>query len=463
MSGVTAGTGISVTHTPGEGSTATVSLNATLDDLSNVSASSPSDGQFLKYVTASSAWVPAAIPTINNLDDVGDVTITSAANGQFLKWNGTAWVNDSIPTINTLDDVGDVTITSAASGDFLKWNGTAWVNDPINLSTDTVGDYVSSLVAGTGVTLTNNSGEGATPTVAIGQAVGTSDSPTFAGGIFTGSSSATLVRITQTGSGNAFVVEDETNPDSTPLVVDATGRVYVGKTTNHQYASQVGSATGTEQSKLQVTQGNITVENSSGLTTNTDSNRGGAIVLSRGSSSTNTVGGPIGNTDEGMYLGHVVFAGSRSNNSSKGAQINSRAEAFATDTGVPAYLSIDTVNTSGTLGERMRVSANGLVGINVSPSAQLHVVNSTAANDALIVRAASSQTGDLTDWQNSSGTTLAKIASDGSAQVAGIELGHATDTTITRVSAGKIAVEGVTVATTTDTRDVLVRFYMEVI
>ena len=47
--------------------------------------------------------------------------------------------------------------------------------------------------------------------------------------------------------------------------------------------------------------------------------------------------------------------------------------------------------------------------------------------------------------------------------VGSIEVGHATDTTITRVSAGKIAVEGLTVATTTDTRDVLVRFYMEVI
>ena len=81
------------------------------------------------FVYYDSSWVeigagsnPAA------LNDVGDVTITSATSGQFLKWNGTAWVNDSIPTINTLDDVGDVTITSASSGQVLQWNGTAWVN-----------------------------------------------------------------------------------------------------------------------------------------------------------------------------------------------------------------------------------------------------------------------------------------------------------------------------------------------
>ena len=45
------------------------------------------------------------------------------------------------------------------------------------LGTETTGSYVASLVAGTGITLSNNSGEGATPTVAID----TSSSPTVAG------------------------------------------------------------------------------------------------------------------------------------------------------------------------------------------------------------------------------------------------------------------------------------------
>jgi len=37
----------------------------------------------------------------------------------------------------------------------------------ITLGTNTTGDYVASLVAGTGITLTNNSGEGATPTIEV--------------------------------------------------------------------------------------------------------------------------------------------------------------------------------------------------------------------------------------------------------------------------------------------------------
>jgi len=43
-----------------------------------------------------------------------------------------------------------------------------------------------------------------------------------------GSDSGNLVRITQTGSGNALVVEDSANPDSTPFVVDSSGNVGVG-------------------------------------------------------------------------------------------------------------------------------------------------------------------------------------------------------------------------------------------
>jgi hypothetical protein len=45
-----------------------------------------------------------------------------------------------------------------------------------------------------------------------------------------GSDSGDLVRITQTGSGNALVVEDSANPDSTPFVVDASGNLLVGTT-----------------------------------------------------------------------------------------------------------------------------------------------------------------------------------------------------------------------------------------
>ena len=120
-----------------------------------------------------------ASATVDNLDDISDVVLTAASSGQFLKYNGTNWVNDAVPIISNIDDITGVTITAAADKDFLMYNGTAWVDQAITLGTDTTGSYVASLVAGTGVTLTNNSGESATPTIAIGQAVGTGSNVTF--------------------------------------------------------------------------------------------------------------------------------------------------------------------------------------------------------------------------------------------------------------------------------------------
>ena len=167
VSDVTSGTGITVTHTPGEGSSASVAINATLDQLSNVTAPSPTDGQFLKYVAASSAWEPAAVPTINTLDDVGDVTITGASSGQFLKWNGSAWVNDAVPIISNIDDITGVTITAAADKDFLMYNGSAWVDQAITLGTDTTGNYMTDVSAGTGISITHTPAEGSTATIAL--------------------------------------------------------------------------------------------------------------------------------------------------------------------------------------------------------------------------------------------------------------------------------------------------------
>ena len=45
----------------------------------------------------------------------------------------------------------------------------------------------------------------------------------------TANSSSAALTVTQTGSGNAFVVEDSTSPDSTPFVIDANeiGRAHV--------------------------------------------------------------------------------------------------------------------------------------------------------------------------------------------------------------------------------------------
>lgn len=46
--------------------------------------------------------------------------------------------------------------------------------------------------------------------------------------IASGSSSNDLVRLTQTGAGNVLLVEDSTNPDSSPFVIDSNGSLGIG-------------------------------------------------------------------------------------------------------------------------------------------------------------------------------------------------------------------------------------------
>lgn len=120
----------------------------------------------------------------HELNDLLDVAAINPANGEVLTWNSSAsvWVAvaPSIGSFN-LVDLADVS-ASASSGQYLKYNGSTWSGDFVELGSETSGNYVASLNAGTGVTLTNAvASEAGTPTIAIGQSVGTTDSPQFAG------------------------------------------------------------------------------------------------------------------------------------------------------------------------------------------------------------------------------------------------------------------------------------------
>jgi hypothetical protein len=68
--------------------------------------------------------------------------------------------------------------------------------------------------------------------------------------VITGSSGGSILRITQTGSGNALIVEDETNPDSSPFVVDANGSVGIGTSSPNFKLQVVGSFAATSKSFL---------------------------------------------------------------------------------------------------------------------------------------------------------------------------------------------------------------------
>lgn len=147
VSNLVAGTGITITDNSGEGMSPVIKVSDSYG--SNIS-------------NAIAAAETSAISYASNL-----------ANTAYS--NAVSYVNSRI-----LDDISDVVLSNTlGNGDFLRYNGNVWINDPVNLSTDTIGNYVDSLISGTGVIISNNSGEGTTPTISIGQDVSSSANVSF--------------------------------------------------------------------------------------------------------------------------------------------------------------------------------------------------------------------------------------------------------------------------------------------
>lgn len=146
-------------------------------------------GQANATVDLSSTILKATINAKGDLI-VGSASATpsllpSSEDGYFLRTDaaqstGLVWAQAAI------NDLSDVNTSGITTGHYLKYDGANWVPNTISLGGDTTGSYVASLVAGTGISLENNTGENATPTISIGQDVATTASPVFAGLTLTG-------------------------------------------------------------------------------------------------------------------------------------------------------------------------------------------------------------------------------------------------------------------------------------
>ena len=195
-------------------------------------------------------------PLVTTLGDISNIDFTTPpSTNDFLKFDGTNWIAASIPEINSLSDIGNVTITSIASGEYLKWNGAAWVNDEINLGTDTAGDYVESLTAGTGVTIYGGTGEGASATIEIGQDVSTSASASF--DLVTGTSG--VITTTTTGEPTAAL------PDGA-LAIDTTNdRFYFRSNSTWNLVSGGAGITVSDTAPSSPTAGQLWYESDTGI------------------------------------------------------------------------------------------------------------------------------------------------------------------------------------------------------
>lgn len=321
-----------------------------MDELHNVSAQNPSNGQVLIYNESTSLW------TKNTLTDGTGITITEGAGSITVTNAGVTSLTGTTNEIDVSASTGSVTLSLPAT---------------INANT-----------TGNAATVTNGAYVNVANTFSANQ-------------IISVNSTTAALRITQTGTGNALVVEDITNPDSSPFVVDTDGNVGVGTDTPDIKLDVVGGTTSGAVDDALLLQGGVAGVAGSGA----------ALYLSGG--------------------GGVARAAEIAGVNTGGAN-NAHAMVFSTSAGSTAPA------------ERMRIDSAGNVGIGdgtISPSQELVVYKNQNAGTIVIVDNANTGTAASASLQlnadtgaaifvcNSSGSTAAAIT--GGALSAGLYTSNA--------------------------------------
>jgi hypothetical protein len=163
-------------------------------------------------------------------------------------------------------------------------------------------------------------------------------------------SASNALRITQTGAGNALVVEDSANPDATPFVVDASGKVINGYT-----ATFVG---------LPATSAEYTQLGSIGFMQNGRYNAASSGPAYNTMKSRSTTIGSWSIVSSGDEVGAYRFWGDDGSAFIEAARIAAAVDGTPGTNSMPGRLGFSTTPAgSSTPVERMRIGSTGSIGI----------------------------------------------------------------------------------------------------
>jgi hypothetical protein len=211
----------------------------------------------------------------------------------------------------------------------------------------------------------------------------TLSSPAISGAttLLANSSSAALT-VTQTGAGNAFVVEDSASTDSTPFVIDTDGKV------------GIGVATSFSSSKFSVAGG---ADALSWFVRNSDDALGYELRLLKNRNS-NVYANTIVNSNDS--LGTVSFGGNSGTTHNIAALIKAEVDGTPGTNDMPGRLVFSTTaDGASSPTERMRIDSAGNVGIGQTPSVGATLSlgkNITGATTSFGVRAFQTVQSDVT-------------------------------------------------------------------
>jgi hypothetical protein len=224
-----------------------------------------------------------------------------------------------------------------------------------------------------------------------------------AGSIIAGNTSTDALRITQEGAGNALVVEDSANPDSTPLVVNSSGQIISGAATafNPSAGLQITSdSNAAPNAVIAVRRNQDSATESAGIT----------MLKARGTLSSPTA--VVANDS----LGIIGFRGHDGSSATGGnaARIEAFADGTVATNSIPARLSFQTTAVGATSAtERMRITSAGNVGINTtSPTARLTVAHNDTTDAVRITQEGSGNALVVEDSTNPDATPFI-VTADG--------------------------------------------------
>jgi hypothetical protein len=271
------------------------------------------------------ASATSAIP-LSQLDQNFATAITLGNTAVYLGNTTTSFGN--VTLTNVTISSGNVTVTGA------NVSGTANVSTLIVTGNTTLGDASADTVTVNGTTTFN-----ASPIISV-----------------TDNTNAAL-RITQLGTGNALLVEDSTNPDSSPLVIDNNGRLVVGAT--QAYSTTTGGVP-TFTPVVQLNNASANTPSVGYLAANWATATGaGSLTFAK------SRGGVIGThsiASSGDDLGVVYFMGSDGTAFIPAASITSAVDGTPGTSDMPGRLEFSTTaDGASTLTERMRITSAGNV------------------------------------------------------------------------------------------------------